>query len=371
MIKINWTCFGNHSGYSQAAQDMILALHESGKYDIRIQYIQARAMPQTGVSKARRDLFMQMVEKERSDEHIQVFHCIPPSQVNIAKTKYSVGYAMFETFEPPNSGPMDWIRILNTNDAMIAPSLFNYKVFAHEKIQKPLHYVPCCIDKKQFNPEVNKLENYDRFTFLFFGTWKQRKGYPQLIEAFAREFSSTDNVQLVIKTSDVAKCTASVQQILKNIGLDKKDIPPILYEKRVFDDLTLPSFLKSVDCLISPTLGEGFGLPGLQCMALGVPIAITEFSGCTDYASEETCTLIKPSGFVLHPCLDNLPQYAKKKFALITVEEVRRVMRHVLNNSDEIKAKAAFATGFVEDRFGYTKSVEKFDQMILDVFRVS
>lgn len=368
MVRLSYTCFGNHSGYSQAAQDMILALHESGKYDIRIQYIQARALPQTGLSKDRRDLFLSMVEKERTDDHIQIFHCIPPSQLNIAKTRKSIGYAMFETFEPPNSGPMDWIRILNTNDAIICPSKFNYKIFAHERVRKPLYYIPCCIDKKQFNPQVEKLEHYDRFTFLFFGTWKQRKGYPQLIEAFAREFSRTDNVQLVLKTSDISKAEASVSQILKNLGLHKKDIAPIIYEKRVFDDVSLPSFLKSVDCLISPTLGEGFGLPGLQCMALGVPVSITDFSGCTDYANEHTCTLIKPDGYQLHPCLDNLPQYARKKFAFISVEEVRRVMRYIMSNKAEIKIKADAASQFVLQKFGYENVEKLFAEMLRNTF---
>lgn len=368
MLKINWVCFGNHSGYSQAAQDMILALHSSGKYDIRVQYIQARSLPQSGISKQRRDLFMQLVEKERTDQHLQVFHCIPPSQVNIAKTERSIGYAMFETYQPPNSGPMDWIRILNTNDAIVTPSLFNYKIFAHERITKPIHYVPCCYDPKQFNTSVAKLESYERFTFLFFGTWKQRKGYPQLIEAFAREFSKADNVQLVVKTSDVEKSKAAVQQILRNLGLDKKDTAPILFEKRVFDDVTLPSFLKSVDCLISPTLGEGFGLPGLQCMALGVPVAITDFSGCKDYATDETCTLIKPSGHVLHPCLDSLPQYASKKWALITVEEVRRVMRYIMDNKAEIRMKAEVANDYVLQRFSYENVEKQFAEMLRATF---
>ena len=369
MVKINWVCFGNHSGYSQAAQDMIFALHKSGKYDMRMEYLLAGAMPQSGVSPKRKDILMDMIKKPRIDA-IQVYQCIPIAQHNVPAMKRNIGYAMFETFNPPNEGPMNWISLLNRNDAIIAPSEFNYKIFAHEKISKPLFYIPCCYDREQFNDSVEPLEKRKRFSFLYFGTWKLRKGYPALIEAFCREFNSKENVQLVIKTDHIQQAKASIDGIKKKLGLDKKDCAPIILENRIFDEVSLPRFIKSFDCLISPTLGEGFGLPGLQCMALGVPVAITDFSGCKDYAMEETCTLIKPAGFVLHPGIDDLPQFMTKKWAFISCSEIRRVLRHVLSNSVEIKSKTEYAKQFVEKKFSYEAAEKSFSEMLRLVFNV-
>jgi glycosyltransferase involved in cell wall biosynthesis len=370
MAKINWVCFGNASGYSQAAQDMILALDAAG-HDVRVQYLLSRGdMPQTGLTRERREKFRSLVNKERTDDHIQVYHCIPSAQHNIKPTRRNVGYGMFETFQPPNQGPHNWIAMLNRNDAIITPSQFNYHIFAHEKIEKPLFYVPCCYDVTQFNDQVEPLEKYDRFTFLFFGTWRVRKGYPQLLEAFCREFSASDNVQLVIKTDKVEKAKSYLEGMRKNLGLDKKEIAPILFEHRVFDDVSLPRFLKSVNCLISPTLGEGFGLPGLQCMALGVPVAITDFSGCKDYANDQTCTLVRHSGYVLHPSMDSLPQFENRKWAHVPTSEVSRVMRHVLGNQAEILMKAEFAKQFVRQEFCYEQAERRFAEMLRTTFNV-
>jgi glycosyltransferase involved in cell wall biosynthesis len=370
MVKINWVCFGSPTGYSQAAQDMIFALNATGKYDIRVQYILHRQIQKEGMSSARQLSLNLLTEKEKTQDHIQVYHCIPSVQHLVHPSVKNLGYAMFETFNPPNEGKMNWIQRLNRMDGIIAPSLFNYKIFANEKIEKPLHYVPCCYDIDSFNPQVEPLEKYDRFTFLYFGTWKRRKGYPLLIEAFCREFSDSDPVQLLIKTDKPKTAITEVSALKKTYGLDKKNIAPILFEERVLDDEVLPRFMKSANCLISPTLGEGFGLPGLQCMALGVPVAITDFSGCKDYANEQTSTLIKPAGFVLHEQLDNLPQFTKKKWAHITCSELQRVMRHVYTNKVEIDSKAAYGAEFVKQQFSYAKAAEAFAVMLRETFNV-
>jgi glycosyltransferase involved in cell wall biosynthesis len=191
-----------------------------------------------------------------------------------------------------------------------------------------------------------------------------------LIEAWLREFSLKDNVQLIIKTDKPQAASAAIDKIRVNMGFQKKETAPILFEKEVFDEVRLPRFLKSVDCLISPTLGEGFGLPGLQCMALGIPIAITDFSGCQDYAKEETCTLIHPSGFTMHSCMDGLPQFKNKKWANVQTQEVCRALRHVISNVEEVRKKAEQAVSFVQSEFTYARTQKEFALMLREVYDI-
>lgn len=264
-IPINWICFGNHSGYSQAAQDMILALYGSGKYDIRVQYLFEKVLTRSGMTENRFKFFESLTKKPKVPEQIQIYHCIPPIQRNVPKCKRNIGIATFETFGPPSDGKLSWVSVLNTNDAIITPSQFNFRIFAHEKITKPLFYIPHCYDTELFHPDVEPLCKRDKFTFLFFGAWRIRKGYQQLIEAWFRQFSSKDNVQLIIKTDKPQAAQSSIDKIRVNLGFEKKDIAPILYEREVFDEISLPRFLKSVDCLVLSTLGEGFcTLPDAQ-----------------------------------------------------------------------------------------------------------
>jgi glycosyltransferase involved in cell wall biosynthesis len=214
---------------------------------------------------------------------------------------------------------------------------------------------------------IKPLNIHNKFTFLFLGTWKSRKGYDQLFEAFYSEFSDKDNVQLVVKTDKPKAAEQFAINKRKKMGINK-GFAPILFESKVFNEIELPKFIKSAHCLVMPTKGEGFGYPGLQSMSLGVPVIITNFSGCQDYANEETATLLEPSGFLFHKNMDGIPQFRNKKWAFIEVANIRKSMRYVLNNPQRVKEKAETAYSYVMERFNYTIIEELFTKMIREIY---
>lgn len=360
-IKLNYICFLNQSGYSQSARDVLTAIGNND-YDIRLR-IFGESPSRSVISDSQYELFMQMKRKVKTPDMISIYHCIPTLQRREKKTKINIGMAVFETFSPPDK----WIDILNENDAIIVPSKFNYDIFAHTHIKKPIFYIPHSVNPNLYNMNVVKMNDYKLFTFLFLGTWKKRKGYEQLIEAWLSEFSNKDRVQLLIKTDKPKKAERYVDQAIKQMGINK-GFAPIIFEDKVFDEEALPRFIKSVDCLVSPTLGEGFGYPGLQSMALGVPVIITNFSGCQDYANEETATLLEPSGFILHKDMDGIPQFCNKKWAFIEVRNIRKTMRYVVTNFLRVKRKSEIAYEYVMKRFTYSIVKNSFDQMIKDLY---
>ena len=210
---------------------------------------------------------------------------------------------------------------------------------------------------------INPMKTHNKFSFLFVGTWKERKGYKPLIEAWLSEFKEEDNVQLVIKTDKNKQARAYIEKIKKEMGISK-GFAPILVENKVFSEAEMPSFLKSFDCLLLPTMGEGFNLPGLQCMALGVPVVITNFSGCQDYANDKTATLLEPRGFILKKNMDGIPQFRNKKWAFVSVEDIRSTMREIINNPAKIMKKSKNAYEEVGKVYTYEKTEELFREMI-------
>ena len=354
-IKLQYCCFLNNSGYSQAAQDYILSLYGSNKYDIKLHIFGKMS---SSIGDKRKSIFSDMINKDNKNR-INVCHCIPPMQRRISKNDKNIGFGIFETFSPPEN----WISILEQNEAIITPSFFNQKIFAHTRIKKPIFYIPHCFDVNIYNDNVIPLEKYNKFTFLFFGSWRKRKGYPQLIEAYLNEFDEKDDVQLIIKTDKYNNAINYIEKI-KNQFNKSKGFSPILFEKSILDEVQLPRFLKSVNCLVSPNLGEGFGLPGLQCMSLRIPIIITDFSGCQDYAKEETSLLLRKDGFILHSNMDKIPQFRNKKWAFISVKKIRESMRYAINNYNELKLKANNGYEFVHNNFNYNNIEEKFTEMI-------
>ena len=361
-IKITYACFLNSSGYSQAARGYIKALDQTGQFDIKIRVFGDKPT-RPAISDEDYSYFMKMVSKEDDIDRILIYHCIPTMQKRIKGYKKTIGFFTYETYSPPEK----WLNILNKNDAIIVPSKFNYKILAHEKIKKPLYYVCHCLDFDLYNSRVLPLYEYDRYTFLFIGIWRERKGYKQLIEALLKEFNNNDNVQLIIKTDKIKKAQNYVEKVKKQIGINK-GFAPILFESKVFDEKDLPKYLKSADCLVSPTMGEGFGLPGLQCMALGIPVIVTNFSGCQDYANDKTATLLEPDGFVFRHNMDNIPQFKNRKWAFLEVNKIQKAMRHVLNNQEQIHEKSNWAYSDVRNKFNYKVVSNLFINMIRELY---
>lgn len=359
MTPVEWVCFLTASGYSQAAQDYVCAL--KGAYDVRMALLYPAPQCEA-ITPDRHVLLRSMLAKKTNRDALQVYHCTPQLQRRVRKLPYTVGFATFETHNPPP----EWVTVLNGNDAVIAPSLFCKAEFERAGVKKPIFHIPHCLDMAAFNPNVVPMplrshERYaDHFKFLFFGSWKLRKGWPQLLEAYWTEFSTSDRVVLVIKTDRVPEVEGDIARLKRELGLSKKDVAPVLVETRVFDEQRLPSFLKAHDCLVFPTLGEGFGLPPLQCMALGVPVIATNHSGCQDYLSYDTATLIEPKGYVTHQMLDRISQFRNRPWAFVPVRSIATAMRTVVGNVDEAKRKAGLAAVQVAERYSYAVTAAKF-----------
>lgn len=364
-IAIDYFCFLNSSGYSQAAQDTIWALENSRHFDVRVTCLH-RTPIKNAFSRSSLRFFTDLCDKPHSPNAIQVFHCIPEKQTKFRKLSRAVSFATYETYEPP----VQWISSLNRMDAVICPSNFNYKIFAHAGIKRPLFHIPHGLDTSKWNDSVIPSSKHNEFTFLFVGTWRKRKGWENLIHAWLQEFSSKDNVKLLIHTDKAERASKDISAIKKILGMEKKDTALIKIEDTVIDDASLPSFFKSFDCLVAPSLGEGFGLPALQCMALKVPVITTNFGGCVDYASDQTCTLLEPAGFIVHDCMDNIPQFRNRKWPRITVQSIRDAMRLVFENDSEIKLKAESAYNNVQDNFGNQMIVDKFLELMEMVYSV-
>ena len=362
MIPIDYVCFMNQTGYAQAALTNVLALDASERYDVRLNCV--HTMKSDAFTPDMYRKLQALAQKEQHPAAVQIFHVIPDMHRRVdSRLKKNIGYATFETFKPP----VRWVSTLNQNDAVICPSDFNCKVFKNQGIRRPIVHIPHGLDVSKWNKDVAPMFSHKEFTFLFVGTWRKRKGYDLLIEAWIKAFGKDDNVRLVIKTDKTDKAKRDTERILSSF---EKESAPILFESEVLSEAQMPSFYKSADCLVSPNLGEGFGLPPLQSMAVDVPVIVTNFSGCCDYASGDRCTLLEPDGFLLHDSMDDIPQFAGQKWPRLRIEDIADSMRSVVDDYEAAKEKSAKAYKFVQEEYSYARIVEKFDGMMESVYSV-
>lgn len=352
MRRLEYVSFLNLSGYAQAAKHTLNALLDSGSYDIRIVPLDARLKD---VCPADRQKYRQCISKKSDSSRVQILHVIPDMHRRFGRNLMSISVGVYETFKPP----AHWVAILNSNDAVIVPSKFNLDIFRQAGVKKPLFYLPHCLDMKKYCPSVLKMYDYEEFTFLFLGSWRKRKGYEELLEAWGRAFSVYDDVKLIIKTDK-----PSVAQEYIRRKFQRQNVAPVVVDLKSYTDDEMPSFIRSADCLISPTRGEGFGYPGLQSMALETPVIISNCSGCTEYANEQTAFLLQPEGVRYEKCLDGIPQFSRKEWIFISPEQIGRVMKKVWLNSVKAVEKSKAARLYVENKFSYNAMVQRFDAMI-------
>jgi glycosyltransferase involved in cell wall biosynthesis len=356
MIPVEWVMFLSASGYSQAAQDMVLALDESGEFDVRIVPFGPWKHPESA-SLGRRHKLASLQKKKQDKSAVQVFHCIPPLHSRVPKLDLSLGYGTFEAINPPDR----WIESLKVHRAVICPSEFNIRQFENSGL--PCYKIPHIIDTDVFSDDKQGIEGRDSYTFLYFGTWSRRKGWPSLVEAFLREFEDCD-AKLVIKTDDVETAKRDVSKIAMEAGKDKSSI---LFEKRVFNELTLPKFFASVDCLVFPTLGEGFGLPPVQCLSVGTPVIGTKWSGCLDYMSEDVAKCLLPEGKISYRNIDKISQFFNSSWAYISVGSIQRAMRFAYENADEMKERALRGRKMVKEKFSKNVAINAFKKIVEEI----
>ena len=328
---IEYVCLLGHTGYATAARDTILSLDKNG-FDVSIRSINGSVNRKVDSMNHKR--LRSLLMKDIADDRIQIFNVIPSMQRRFVKSRAetTVGFSVFETFSPPEH----WSEILNRNDMVVAPSNFCAEIFKKIGTNNVVH-IPHCINEDIFNAKVTASERRNKFTFLFVGTWKDRKNYKELVKAWGRGFSGKDGFQLILKIgkSEKEKASIEVDSIYKDLGIKSRD--NLVLDDTVYSDKELASLMKSAHCVVLPSRGEGFGLPVAQAMALDVPTISSGFSGLKDFVNENTSVVLHSEKYEKLKMMDNYPQFRNKLWAVVSSKQIQKKMEFAYKNYDELR----------------------------------
>jgi len=338
MVKIEYICFTNINGYGIAAYNYVQSL---AQFDVSVSPLDFK--------KSRKNSWdFDAYLKEKDPERIQIFHCNPTMQKrHKTLNNHKIGFATFETFDPPDY----WIDILNQNDEVIAPSRFCQEEFKKAGVKVPIHYIPHCINMDLYNPNVDINRHDDKFTFLFMGAWKKRKGYDLLLQAWKEEFNASEHVRLLIKTDRGPRAKNFCKQFVNTAEIQIID--------KYIPEQYIPVFMKIADCVVLPSRGEGFGLVGLQSLALGIPLITASHTGCTEYTELGMTYNIPIRGFKQEPEMDQINQFGNRVWADIATSDVQEAMRSVYDDYDTYKHKVINNNKLLS-KFSYSSVGERF-----------
>ncbi len=154
------------------------------------------------------------------------------------------------------------------------------------------------VDYSHFNPRRHNgnairrkyglLKNY---VLLVYGRPGPSKGTEYAIAAMKEIASTIPNAMMLLLLSrdrQYRKKYSQLQQLITQLGLNNRiiSIPPVTHSE-------LPSYIKAADCVIVPSISEGFGYTAAEAVAMGKPIIASNTTSLPEVVSGKHI-LVKP-----------------------------------------------------------------------------
>lgn len=226
----------------------------------------------------------------KARDEIVISHHYP---ILVPEEHYRLSLAVF--FWEESHIPRNTIRQLSENfDGIISPARSVTKALIDSGLSIPIATIGQPVNVDRYAAlAASRSRDDGQTTFLHVSSSFQRKGIDILLAAWAKAFTSANDVRLVIKTfpnphNDIEQQVAELQALHTNLAT-------IEIVNRDVDVQEMPQFYAEADVMVLPTRGEGYNLPALEAMASGLPLIVTGFGGHRDFCSEQEARLLRYS----------------------------------------------------------------------------
>ncbi|XP_076951440.1 uncharacterized protein LOC143624764 [Bidens hawaiensis] len=282
-------------------------------------------------------------------------------------SRFAIGRTMFET---DRVNP-EHVRRCNAMDMVWVPTEFHVDSFVKsgadpDKVVKVVQ----AVDTEFFDPSKyaaldlllfgnlvlgSRLEGRNGrnpFVFLSVFKWEYRKGWDVLLQSYLKEFDSLDDVCLYLLTNPYhsdSNFGNKIVEFVEDSGLEKpvKGWAPVYVIDSHIAQIDFPRLYKAADVFVLPSRGEGWGRPIVEAMAMSLPVIATNWSGPTEYLTEENgypLTVDRMSEVIDGPFKGHL-------WAEPSVDKLMFLMRYVMDNQEEAKSKGKKARKDMVDKY--------------------
>jgi len=151
------------------------------------------------------------------------------------------------------------------------------------------------VDYNHFNPNkynyVRKLEYKNKFVCLTYGRPGPSKGIEYVVKAMPtilKQIPSAHLVLILSRNKAYLKRREEIIRLIKELDLENNVdvLDPVSFD-------ILPAYIKNVDCVIVPSLAEGFGYTTAESCAMGTPVVASNTTSIPEVISGNY-VLVKP-----------------------------------------------------------------------------
>lgn len=353
-LRVVWQAMlGGWTGLSFSAEAMAYQMHLDGAH------VMLRPVEHPFAGPAHNPALRSLVNRPVEPDAPQISY-IQPEHWDISHPGYKIGFTMLEV----TGIPRDWVRRCNAMDEIFVPSEFNRRTFMESGVHKPITVIPLGIDSTLSCPNgpSHRIEGY--FTFLSVFEWGERKAPQVLLQAFSQEFSADERVILLIKVNNHDPGVDVAKQV-QTMGLRDGAAPVVFLFNQPLSETQMPVLLRSADCFVLPTRGEGWGLPILEAMACGLPVIATDWSAQTEFMNASNAYPLRVRKLI--PAQAKCPYYKGFKWADPDVEHLRYLMRYVYEHRKEAQEKGQAASLEVLSQWTWRHTAEKIKARLLEI----
>ena len=390
------SAFDTYSGYGARSRDLIKAIIESDKYEVKLLSQRWGNTPFGFCEDNSEWSFLNelVLVNNQLPKQPEVWMQITVPNEFQPVGKFNIGCTA--GIETTICSP-EFIEGINRMDLTLVSSEHAKKVFQDSKferrnqqtnalegiveLQKPIEVLfegantdiykvidtPCSLD----------IQIKEDFAYLFVGHWMQgdlgedRKNVGLLVKAFYETFKNKkDKPALILKTSQVGSSYVDREDILKKIKqlkgtVNSDNLPNIYLLSGDFTDSEMNEIYNhsKVKAMVSLTKGEGFGRPLLEFTLSKKPLITTGWSGQMDFLNPEFTTLLKGNLTKVHPSTQNQFLIAESEWFTPDASQVGFYLKDVFENYKNYTDGAKRQAFKSKNEFNWDKMKEKADSI--------
>jgi hypothetical protein len=384
-----------YSGYGARSRDIVKAIIELDKYDVKILPQRWGNTPKGFIKDNPEWSFLtnHLLNSPQLPAQPEIWMQITVPNEFQPIGKYNIGCtAGIET----TIAPAEWIDGCSRMNLILGSSEHTIKVLRESKFEKRDQHTNQSIGIIEWKgdgevifegADIEKYKvaesNFDLsaikedFAYLFVGHWMQgqvgedRKNVGLLVKAFFETFKNKKKQPaLILKTSQVGSSYMDRDEILKKIKAIKdscksNNLPNVYLLHGEFTDGEMNEIYNhpKVKAMINLTKGEGFGRPLLEFSLVNKPIITTNWSGHIDYLNPEFVTLLPGTMTNVHPSAANGMLMQEAQWFSVDHGHVGHYLKDVFENYKPYTEKAKRQGFHSRSKFSFDNMKEKLDNV--------
>ena len=387
-----------YSGYGARSRDIVKAIIELDKYDVKVLPQRWGATPKGFIKDNPEWSFL--------TPHILTSNQLPSQpeiwmQITVPNEfqpvgKYNIGCtAGIET----TIAPAEWVEGCGRMNLILGSSKHTIDVLKSSKFEKRDQQTGQPVGLIEWNGDSEVIfegadietykpikSNFDlssikeEFAYLFVGHWMQgqlgedRKNVGLLVKAFFETFKNkSKKPALILKTSQVGSSYMDRDEILKRVKAIKdtcksNNLPNVYLLHGEFTNEEMNEIYNhpKVKAMVNLTKGEGFGRPLLEFSLVNKPIITTNWSGHIDYLNPEFVTLLPGELTNVHPSAANNMLIQEAQWFSVDNGHVGHYLKDVFENYKGYADKAKRQGFHSRSKFSFDAMKETLDTVFTE-----